>query len=58
MNAGCNFLLGALDLGLEFIGDFQLIFDQVIELVANRLHVLDGQPGDGGFNFLHGAHCR
>ena len=54
--AGSDLAPRLVELGLNVVSQFEAIFEIFIEPVAKLFQFGTSEPGDGGFDFLHGAH--
>jgi hypothetical protein len=52
-----DFAAGPVELGFDFVSQFKLVFEKLVEPSAQLLLVRPGKPGDGSFDFLHRTHA-
>ena len=51
-----DFLFGPLDLGFELVAEFQLVLDEIVEPVADRLFLVERKFHKSGLDFFDAAH--
>jgi hypothetical protein len=58
MHADGDLVFGPLDLGFEFVTDFQLVFDEVIQPIANWLQFHEWQLFEGRLDLFDLTHAK
>ena len=56
MLAVSDLLFAPLDFSFEFVADFQLIFDEIVEPVTDRLLFFERKSVESRLDFFNGTH--